>query len=747
MSVLSKLGAAVKFGLKSWNPALHPRGRDGRFIEVGDKVRVFSGPGGPQIASGTVVAGHLGTDGRMWIGIRSAGESKVQWYRPKQIEEINPKATLPAAKTPLPLVGDKGDDVEWDAADADLLQLNAQDITSIQALGSAMSQSAIPETYEVANAAIAAANGRPGELAIDPELGLLVTPEVEGFIADFLTLSKGTDGRLKLTTDDPDSALMVAQAMAVSDDPMTQLVGSEMVRQATKQIASMPSPPPPQAPPPGSAPPPKPGAAIYTHPMGAVIYVNPDGSMEAYGKDGKKKTTSATPEKLLAGHGKWEAAGHADGSEGSLTDDGMPDPNSPTYEADLAAMESILEPVGWETPVPVAPKQTPSGAKLDLIISSAQNKGLSPGVVGLIVSSIEDALFNPDDDQATKSLNAAMTAAKLGGKQRKRYKELLAEHRAANGLGSSPSAPPPGPPIGSPAPGYNLPAIGATKPKSPPAVIRTITAMNKVINDPKVSAEKAKGAIQKALTDKLLGKVDPKVVAELTGQYAFGPHATNPQKQAPAMLYKNSDGTWVHAQGWGSGETMPGTPENYERANLENYVRNSVAEWAASSNTGSRAQAFQDIAADMFGIPPEWKAGWHFKAAGYDTEMTPARRAVHEEFLRAMYEHTQETYKAQGITHVRLHRGVKDATNRADGDSGSSDLGYSANEQYGTVKTRPLNSFATNLTATNQFGGFKMRAYVPIERLMGSALTGFGCKNEYEFVVIGGPGEYALWKK
>jgi hypothetical protein len=46
--------------------------------------------------------------------------------------------------------------------------------------------------------------------------------------------------------------------------------------------------------------------------MGAKIYVTPDGSMEAYGKDGKKKKTSATPEKLAAGHGTWvETTGQA----------------------------------------------------------------------------------------------------------------------------------------------------------------------------------------------------------------------------------------------------------------------------------------------------------------------------------------------------------------------------------------------------------------------------------------------------
>ena len=45
--------------------------------------------------------------------------------------------------------------------------------------------------------------------------------------------------------------------------------------------------------------------AIYKHPQGKAITVFSDGSMLCIGPDGKKKSTSATPEKLAAGYGEW----------------------------------------------------------------------------------------------------------------------------------------------------------------------------------------------------------------------------------------------------------------------------------------------------------------------------------------------------------------------------------------------------------------------------------------------------------
>ena len=47
----------------------------------------------------------------------------------------------------------------------------------------------------------------------------------------------------------------------------------------------------------------------YRHPQGGYIEVYADGTMQAWNAHGKKKKTSATPEKLAAGHGAWKEVG------------------------------------------------------------------------------------------------------------------------------------------------------------------------------------------------------------------------------------------------------------------------------------------------------------------------------------------------------------------------------------------------------------------------------------------------------
>jgi hypothetical protein len=44
---------------------------------------------------------------------------------------------------------------------------------------------------------------------------------------------------------------------------------------------------------------------VYEHPQGGTIKVFPDGSMDARNWQGKRKSTSADPVKLMNGHGQW----------------------------------------------------------------------------------------------------------------------------------------------------------------------------------------------------------------------------------------------------------------------------------------------------------------------------------------------------------------------------------------------------------------------------------------------------------
>lgn len=49
--------------------------------------------------------------------------------------------------------------------------------------------------------------------------------------------------------------------------------------------------------------------AVYTHTQGGVITVFGDGTLIALNAAGKRKTTTATAEKLAAGHGLWRKTG------------------------------------------------------------------------------------------------------------------------------------------------------------------------------------------------------------------------------------------------------------------------------------------------------------------------------------------------------------------------------------------------------------------------------------------------------
>lgn len=113
---------------------------------------------------------------------------------------------------------------------------------------------------------------------------------------------------------------------------------------------------------------------------------------------------------------------------------------------------------------------------------------------------------------------------------------------------------------------------------------------------------------------------------------------------------------------------------------------------------------------------------------------------------RCMYEATQQELKRAGITEVVLYRGVKpDGMTPA---GGYHDLIRAAAAPKGpgkvaTVKLRPISSWAfrrnTALIFAGGLGsGGVFGASVPANRIFSTAMTGFGCLNEHEVVVLGG---------
>lgn len=101
-----------------------------------------------------------------------------------------------------------------------------------------------------------------------------------------------------------------------------------------------------------------------------------------------------------------------------------------------------------------------------------------------------------------------------------------------------------------------------------------------------------------------------------------------------------------------------------------------------------------------------------------------------QEFAHAQYHETQELLKSKGIDHVYLARGMK--FNSADHKK---ILGGPVH-----LKLQPASSFSTNVKTAYGFAGGGTNtifiAKVPREQILSTYLTGFGCTNEHEVVVL-----------
>lgn len=163
--------------------------------------------------------------------------------------------------------------------------------------------------------------------------------------------------------------------------------------------------------------------------------------------------------------------------------------------------------------------------------------------------------------------------------------------------------------------------------------------------------------------------------------------------------------------------------------------------WAeTSADNHPLALAIQLAAKEEFGL----QAALPFTPATQPDKL-PQAQALYQQtgrllrqFLRAMYDHTQEYLAEKGVDRVLLVRGmVIPKTDRR-------------GEFTAPIALQPLSSFATrSSSATNYayhplFSGpdrqpLLLYTWVPRERILSLAMTGFGCKLEEEFVVLGQP--------
>jgi hypothetical protein len=320
-----------------------------------------------------------------------------------------------------------------------------------------------------------------------------------------------------------------------------------------------------------------------------------------------------------------------------------------------------------------------------------------------------------------------------------------------------------------PAPEYNphdvttWPQISASKPLGKKIKVASIGMANKLVQGGGNNPQAAKANVQEQLTARMDGQfpleklsavvLDTKYqhsVQITTLAQAAIDHKNDPEFWKNHALRKDFNGNWsmvsgstanppkeYNSQYVGVGKwILEPTQEQVEHALQTTIVNSMVKLWAQTSNDNNpRSLAMQLAAQDEFGLKDTypWPADPTLQA-NVDEEYSK-HGDFHRSFLRAMHNNTQDWAKANGITHLRLRRGVKSPPPGTHSGYGAGAPGVGTEMQ---VQLRPMSSFSSSMTIAKRFGFYRMESVVPVEWVIGTAATGFGCHGEYEWVVLGG---------
>ena len=218
----------------------------------------------------------------------------------------------------------------------------------------------------------------------------------------------------------------------------------------------------------------------------------------------------------------------------------------------------------------------------------------------------------------------------------------------------------------------------------------------------------------------------------------------------PASPDYGFDSADMSIEGWSSGvraEVKDEICNNLAQATGLSYeaVNKAIRQWADSSNdTDMRSLSMQEAAARVFGTElsayqqrkmnnlkasPSLDERYNQIMFQNDHEPYPTPQAAQDAFLKAMHADTQQRLTTAGITHVTLYRGV------------TSDFRKKGIKPGSTVSVREANameSWTIHPGVAKGFDGDVIKAEVPIERVLATARNGYGCLNEYEFIVLGG---------
>lgn len=203
--------------------------------------------------------------------------------------------------------------------------------------------------------------------------------------------------------------------------------------------------------------------------------------------------------------------------------------------------------------------------------------------------------------------------------------------------------------------------------------------------------------------------------------------------------------------------------------------------WAATSNDNDyRAMWMQKMAAEEFGVPlSQWQQdklnalegiradserlfqtaqmSTPFEAmassrAGATSEILGGRtqEEVGRSFLREQYIATQAFFKEQGVTEVVAYRGqlVKEMDYSLDAPAGVDNPNIPEEGDLLRGAGNAMESWSIDQSVAEGFAapgrgvvGYVERMVIPVERILSTPFTGYGCLAEGEIVVLGGAGQ------
>lgn len=172
---------------------------------------------------------------------------------------------------------------------------------------------------------------------------------------------------------------------------------------------------------------------------------------------------------------------------------------------------------------------------------------------------------------------------------------------------------------------------------------------------------------------------------------------------------------------------------------VEDFASQLVGTWAqTSADSHPLSQAIQYAASDEFGLP---KFTAHFGSSmGFGPknlrlgQIHSKHGAFLRRFVRSQYDYTQAWFAENGIESVTIFRGMRFTAPPGWVQKGG---GITSN-----IELQPLSSFSSEYGVAREFadssGAVMTAIRVPVDKVLSTARTGFGCLNEGEVVLLGG---------